>query len=156
MILLKLLVVSFEIPPTFRLNSLAFLHSIVLLLLLIKFSKNHILIFVLLASVLDLVFAIDGSDSLLPEQFNQLKQLIKKTIDEYTISEDATRVGVMEYSDKVSIEINLKDYHQAWELKDAVDRIKASNNKGAVTDEVLRKAAEEMFITEKGECTTKI
>ena len=104
----------------------------------------------LLASFLDLVFAIDGSDSLLPEQFDHLKQLIKKMIDEYTISEDATRVGVLEYSDKVSREINLNDFYQTWKLKDAVDNIKASNNKGAVTDEVLRKAAEEMFTPENG------
>jgi hypothetical protein len=31
-----------------------------------------------------------------------------------------------------------------------LDNIKASNNKGAVTDEVLRKAAEEMFTPENG------
>jgi hypothetical protein len=102
------------------------------------------------ASVLDLVFAIDGSDSLLPEQFNHLKQLIKNMIDEYTISQAATRVGVIEYSDKVGMEINLNDFFQAWKLKDAVDKIKASNNKGAVTDVVLRKAADEMFKPEKG------
>ena len=75
-------------------------------------------------------------------------------IDEYTISEDATHVGVMEYSDKVSREISLNDFYQAWELKDAVDNIKASSNKGAVTDEVLRKAAEEMFTPENGQCFT--
>jgi collagen type VI alpha len=108
------------------------------------------LLVLVLASFLDLVFAIDGSDSLLPEQFDHLKQLIKHMIDEYTISEDATRVGVMEYSDAVSIEINLNDFHQAWKLKAAVDDIKASSNKGAVTDEVLQKAAEEMFIPENG------
>ena len=96
------------------------------------------------------MFAIDGSNSLLPDQFNQLKQLIKNMIDEYTISEDATRVGVIEYSDEVNVEINLHDFYQAWKLKDAVENIKASNNEGAVTDEVLRKAAEEMFTPEKG------
>ena len=96
------------------------------------------------------MFAIDGSNSLLPEQFNQLKQLIQSMIDEYKISEDATHVGVIEYSDKVSVEINLNDFYQAWKLKDAVANIKASNNMGAVTDEVLRKVAEEMFTPEKG------
>lgn len=76
--------------------------------------------------------------------------MIKKMIDEYTISPEATRVGVLEYSDKVTIEINLGDFNEAWKLKDAVDKIKPSNNNGAVTDEVLRKAAEEVFNPEKG------
>lgn len=71
-------------------------------------------------------------------------------IDMYTISNDATRVGVVEYGDKVSMEISLDDFNQAWKLKDAVDKIRPSNTKGAATDEMLRKAAEEMFNPRKG------
>ena len=111
---------------------------------------NRISVLSLIASVLDLVFAIDGSDSLLPEQFEHLKQLAKNMIDLYSISEKATHVGVLEYSDKAVVEIKLNDFYKSWELKQAIDRIKSSNKKGVVTDEVLRKAADKIFNSENG------
>lgn len=71
-------------------------------------------------------------------------------IDHYTISEKETHVGVMEYSNKPVIEIKLNEFYKSWNLKEALDRIKSSKGKGVATDEVLRKAANEVFSSENG------
>ena len=100
--------------------------------------------------VLDLVFAIDGSNSLTSEQFKNLKDTVKKILDSYTISHSATHVGVIEFSDKSNEMIRLTDSYNKNVIYSKIDRIKQSGGNLRVTDEALKMAANKMFSVESG------
>ena len=100
--------------------------------------------------LLDLVFALDGSESLAENGFNRIKYFVNVMIDNYTISKTETHVGIVEFSDKVNIVLPLNKLFEAASVKDAVQRIVPSGGKGTVTDEALRKSADEVFDVKSG------
>lgn len=99
---------------------------------------------------MDLVFAVDGSNSLTSEQFKNLKDTIKKILDSYTISHSATHVGVIEFSDESNEKIRLTDSYDKNEIYSKIDRIEQSRGNLRVTDEALKMAANKMFSVESG------
>ena len=101
-------------------------------------------------NVLDLVFALDGSDSLTTVQFEKLKEFVLKSLHSYDISRENTHVGVIEYSDQVSVKIPLHQFSTAQQLKEAVQNIQPSKGRGVLTDQVLDKAAKEVFSPSSG------
>ena len=100
--------------------------------------------------VLDLVFALDGSESLAQKGFDKIKDLVKAMIDNYTISETETHVGVIEFSDKANVILQLNKLFEPTSIKDEVQRIIPSGGKETVTDEALRKSADELFDVKSG------
>ena len=100
--------------------------------------------------VLDLVFALDGSESLAQKGFDKIKDLVKAMIDNYTISETETHVGVIEFSDKANVILQLNKLFEPTSIKDQVQRIIPSGGKETVTDEALRKSADELFDVKSG------
>ena len=103
-----------------------------------------------LESLLDLVFALDGSESLAKKGFEKIKDLVKAMIDGYNISETETHVGVVEFSDKTKVVLPLNRLFDAGLVKSEVQRIVPSGGKGTVTDEALRKSSEEVFAVKSG------
>ena len=100
--------------------------------------------------VLDLVFALDGSDSLTADEFEKLKELVIKSLSSYTISRKNTHVGVLEYSDEISIKLQLHQYFTIKELRQAINEIVPSRGRGVVTDEALKVAAADVFSITSG------
>ena len=100
--------------------------------------------------VLDLVFALDGSDSLSTSAFENLKEFVIESLSRYTISREKTHVGVIEYSDKVNIKLPLHQYFTIQELKEAIKVIKPSGGQGVVTDDALKIAAKDVFSVASG------
>ena len=100
--------------------------------------------------LLDLVFALDGSESLAKNGFEKIKKFVKAMIDEYKISETETHVGVVEFSNKTKVVLPLNRLFDAGLVKNEVQRIVPSGGKGTVTDEALRKSAEEVFAVKSG------
>ena len=111
----------------------------------------YILIFCLdLGEVIDLVFAIEGTERMKQDGFDEAKEFIKNMIDEYTISEPGTHVGIVEYSDEPIITIRLQDWFDENTIKGVVNVMRASEGKTANLDRALEKAADKMFSVAMG------
>lgn len=92
----------------------------------------------------------DGSDSLTTEEFEKLKEFVIKSLCSYNISRENTHVGVIEYSDEVSIKLQLHQYFTIKDLRKAIKDIVPSRGRDAVTDEAFKVAAEDVFSITSG------
>ncbi len=100
--------------------------------------------------LLDLVFALDGSESLAENGFDKIKYFVKAVVDNYTVSESETHVGIIEFSDKANVILQLNKLFEPTSIKDQVQRIIPSGGKETMTDEALRKSADEVFDVNSG------
>ena len=99
---------------------------------------------------LDLIFALDGSQSVGEGGFKNIKSLVLTMLDNYNISESGTHVGVIEFSNQANVVFPLNQLFDSTLIKDQVQRIVSSGGKETVTDEVLRKLANEVFDAKSG------
>lgn len=87
----------------------------------------------------------DGSNVLTSQQFNKLKDMIKRILDPYTISRTATNVGVIEFSDRSTVKIRLTDSYDRNVIYSEIDGIRQSRGSRRVTDEAIKMAANRLF-----------
>uniref|UniRef100_A0A4W3GLC5 Matrilin 2 n=1 Tax=Callorhinchus milii TaxID=7868 RepID=A0A4W3GLC5_CALMI len=73
---------------------------------------------------LDLVFVIDGSKSLGPQNFHLVKQFVSSIVGALEVSPNATRVGLVQYSTKVRTEFALGRHTTARGIKEAVSQVR--------------------------------
>lgn len=71
-------------------------------------------------------------------------------LDNFTISEPETHVGIIEFSDKPKVILFLDEVFESNTVKDKIKGIVPSGGKGRVTDEVLKKAADDIFTPKSG------
>ncbi|XP_022535612.2 collagen, type XXVIII, alpha 1b [Astyanax mexicanus] len=74
-------------------------------------------------SPLDLVFVIDSSESVGPDNFDIIKDFVNALIDRLTVGPNMTRVGVVLYSDITVVVSSLNQQTSRDELKAAVRRM---------------------------------
>ncbi|NWV02346.1 COSA1 protein, partial [Ptilonorhynchus violaceus] len=72
---------------------------------------------------LELVFVIDSSESVGPDNFNIIKTFMKTFIDKVSASHATTRIGIINFSHKVDLVSSLKQYTTKEYLKSAVDKM---------------------------------
>ncbi|NXM42491.1 COSA1 protein, partial [Gymnorhina tibicen] len=72
---------------------------------------------------LELVFVIDSSESVGPDNFNIIKTFMKTFIDKVSANHATTRIGVINFSHKVDLVSSLKQYTSKEYLKSAVDKM---------------------------------
>ena len=92
----------------------------------------------------------DGSESLSRKGFDKIKDFVKVMLDNYTVSESETHVGIIEFSDKANVILQLNKLFEPTSIKHQVQRIIPSGGKETVTDEALRKSADEVFDVKSG------
>lgn len=61
-------------------------------------------------AVTDLLFLVDGSSSVGRSNFKHIRNFISATVTAFQISEERTRVGVVQYSDTPRTEFNLNEH----------------------------------------------
>ena len=76
---------------------------------------------------------------------------VKSIIDSLDIDETSTRVSLIEYSDRATLEFPLNKHYDQGDLKDAVDNVQASGGSGTVTDQALQLAINQVFTREGGD-----
>ena len=96
------------------------------------------------------MFALDGSQSLVKKGFDNVKHQVTPILDNFTISEPETHVGVIEFSDQAKVILPLNELFEPNLVKDKINGIVPSGGKERLTDEALRKAADEMFSPKSG------
>ncbi|XP_062424459.1 collagen alpha-6(VI) chain-like [Rhea pennata] len=73
--------------------------------------------------VADLVFLIDGSESISKNNFSIMKTFMKEIVDGFVISKDKVHVGVVQYSQDPQKEFSLNDFYTNAIIKEQIDSI---------------------------------
>ncbi|XP_076610886.1 cartilage matrix protein isoform X1 [Chaetodon auriga] len=100
-------------------------------------------------SATDVVFLIDGSKSVRPENFELVKKWINQIVDKLDVSDSKAHVGLVQYSSSVRQEFPLGRYNNKKDLKDAVKRM-AYMERGTMTGQALRYLTDSSFSPAQG------
>ncbi|XP_007892258.2 collagen alpha-1(XXI) chain [Callorhinchus milii] len=100
-------------------------------------------------SAMDLVFLLDGSKSVLPQNFEKVKDFVNGIVDSISIGRQGSRVGVVQYSSNVRTEFTLDQHRTKEEIKEAVKRI-SYMQEGTATGRAIRHLIEKSFSGEEG------
>ncbi|MBN3325895.1 CO6A6 protein, partial [Atractosteus spatula] len=89
----------------------------------------------------DIVFLIDSSGSIKYEDYQKMKDFMKKIIQKLDIGRDKVRIGAKQYCHLEKDEFALDDYTQASDLMKAVDSMNQLGG-GTLTGQALRSVSE--------------
>ncbi|XP_012587529.1 PREDICTED: collagen alpha-4(VI) chain-like [Condylura cristata] len=89
----------------------------------------------------DIYFLIDGSGSINPDDFLDMKSFMHEMIKMFHVGPDRVQFGVVQYSDSVSTEFFLNQYSSVARLKGAIDGIRQKGG-GTMTGKALHHMAQ--------------
>ncbi|XP_076025921.1 collagen, type XXVIII, alpha 2a [Genypterus blacodes] len=95
---------------------------------------------------MELVFVIDSSESVGPENFEIIKDFVTRLVDRTTVGRNATRIGLVLYSLDVQLEFNLARYMTKQDVKQAIRKM-LYMGEGTYTGTAIRKATQEAFFS---------
>lgn len=96
-----------------------------------------------------MVFLIDGSKSVRPENFELVKKWINLIIDKLDVSETNTHVGLVQYSSAVKQEFPLGRYNNKKALKEAVKKM-GYMERGTMTGQAINFLVDNSFTPNQG------
>ncbi|KAL6081555.1 hypothetical protein STEG23_000576, partial [Scotinomys teguina] len=88
----------------------------------------------------DIYFLIDGSGSIRPNDFIEMKTFMKEAVKMFHIGPDRVRFGVVQYSDKIISQFFLSQHASLAELRTAIDDIQQGGG-GTTTGKALSRMA---------------
>lgn len=97
---------------------------------------------------MELVFVIDSSESVGPENFEIIKDFVNALVDRVTVGRNATRIGLVLYSLEVKLVFNLARYVNKQDIKQAIGNIPYMGE-GTYTGTAIRKATQEAFYSSR-------
>uniref|UniRef100_A0A8C9Y988 Collagen alpha-1(XXVIII) chain n=1 Tax=Sander lucioperca TaxID=283035 RepID=A0A8C9Y988_SANLU len=95
---------------------------------------------------MELVFVIDSSESVGPENFEIIKDFVTRLVDRTTVGRNATRIGLVLYSLDVHLEFNLVRHMNKQDIKQAIRKMPYMGE-GTYTGTAIRKATQEAFFS---------
>lgn len=98
----------------------------------------------------DVVFILDSSGSVGEENFQRMKEFLKKFLDEVNVESCNFRVGVLKFGSSAFVQFNLNAFVTTEQLTAAVDEIRYSHGY-TYTADAIRVAREMMFQASKGD-----
>ncbi|XP_067892375.1 collagen, type XXVIII, alpha 2a [Heterodontus francisci] len=93
---------------------------------------------------MELVFVIDSSESVGPDNFEIIKDFVTALVDKVTVGRNATRIGLVLYSLEVRLEFGLSRYLTQQDVKQAIRKM-LYMGEGTYTGTAIRKATQEGF-----------
>ncbi|XP_062846674.1 cartilage matrix protein [Trichomycterus rosablanca] len=100
-------------------------------------------------AVTDVVFLIDGSKSVRPENFELVKKWINQIVEKLDVSEKNAHVGLVQYSSTVKQEFPLGRYNSKKDVKEAVKKM-AYMERGTMTGQAIRFLVDNSFSISQG------
>ncbi|XP_034461875.1 collagen alpha-1(XXVIII) chain-like isoform X2 [Hippoglossus hippoglossus] len=97
---------------------------------------------------MELVFVIDSSESVGPENFEIIKNFVSALVDRVTVGRNATRIGLVLYSLEAKLMFNLARYVSKQDIKQAIGTIPYMGE-GTNTGTAIRKATQEAFYSSR-------
>ncbi|KAL6115508.1 uncharacterized protein ACO6RY_00333 [Pungitius sinensis] len=97
---------------------------------------------------MELVFVIDSSESVGPENYEIIKDFVNALVDRITVGRNATRIGLVVYSLEVKLVFNLARYATKQDAKQAIRNIPYMGE-GTYTGTAIRKATQEAFYSSR-------
>ncbi|KAG8004587.1 Collagen alpha-1(XXVIII) chain, partial [Nibea albiflora] len=97
---------------------------------------------------MELVFVIDSSESVGPENYEIIKDFVNALVDRVTVGRNATRIGLVLYSLEVKLVFNLARYVTKQDIKQAIRNIPYMGE-GTYTGTAIRKATQEAFYSSR-------
>ncbi|XP_048848882.1 cartilage matrix protein isoform X2 [Brienomyrus brachyistius] len=97
----------------------------------------------------DVVFMIDGSKSVRPENFELVKKFINQIVDKLEVAENKAHVGLVQYSSSVRQEFPLGLHNNKKDLKEAVKKMDYME-RGTMTGQALRFLVDNSFTPNQG------
>ncbi|XP_021255612.1 collagen alpha-1(XXVIII) chain-like [Numida meleagris] len=94
---------------------------------------------------MELVFVIDSSESVGPENFEIIKDFVTALVDRVTVGRNATRIGLVLYSLEVQLEFGLNKHTTQQDVKQAIRKMQYMGE-GTYTGTAIRKATQEGFL----------
>ncbi|XP_039536802.1 cartilage matrix protein isoform X2 [Pimephales promelas] len=114
-----------------------------------KLTKKFQEAFCACSNAADVVFLIDGSKSVRPENFELVKKWINLIIDKLDVSETNTHVGLVQYSSSVKQEFPLGRYNNKKALKEAVKKM-GYMERGTMTGQAINFLVDNSFTPSQG------
>ncbi|XP_068092359.1 collagen alpha-4(VI) chain-like [Hyperolius riggenbachi] len=102
----------------------------------------------------DIYFLIDGSGSIFPEDFDDMKKFMTELVSLFQVGPNSVRFGVVQYSDTPRVEFTLSEYTKQKTLKDAITQIYQLGG-GTQTGEALR-SMDSLFVKAESERPHKV
>ncbi|XP_069791806.1 collagen, type XXVIII, alpha 2a isoform X3 [Narcine bancroftii] len=93
---------------------------------------------------MELIFVIDSSESVGPDNFEIIKDFVTALVDKVTVGRNATRIGLVLYSLEVRLEFGLSRYLTQQDVKQAIRKMMYIGE-GTHTGTAIRKATQEGF-----------
>ncbi|KAI9526002.1 hypothetical protein NQZ68_002550 [Dissostichus eleginoides] len=97
---------------------------------------------------MELVFVIDSSESVGPDNFEIIKDFVAALVDRVTVGRNATRIGLVLYSLEVKLVFNLARYNTKQDIKQAIRNIPYMGE-GTYTGTAIRKATQDAFYSSR-------
>ena len=92
---------------------------------------------------------LDGSGSVGSTDFSRTKTFVQYMVDLFNVTDDGTRVGVIQYASSVNIEFNLNEFTDEESLRDAIAGISYMGG-GTDTERALQVMGNQSFLVENG------
>ncbi|XP_067884650.1 matrilin-3-like [Heterodontus francisci] len=97
----------------------------------------------------DLVFIIDSSRSVRPQEFEKVRVFLADMIDTLDVGPESTRVAIINYASTVKVEFMLKTYNNKKDMKQAVSQIEPLST-GTMTGLAIESAMNKAFMETAG------
>ncbi|KAG8010914.1 Collagen alpha-6(VI) chain [Nibea albiflora] len=97
----------------------------------------------------DLIFLIDSSGSIYPQDYQKMKDFMKSVISKSVISRDEVHVGIMQFSTVQQLQFTLKRYYSKDEMLQSIDEMQQLGG-GTHTGEAITEVSQYFDASEGG------
>ncbi|XP_077052973.1 collagen alpha-4(VI) chain-like [Siphateles boraxobius] len=100
-------------------------------------------------TVADIVFLVDGSGSIGPDNFQQIREFLSSFVENFEVAHDRIRIGLVQYSDTPRTEFLLNKYQNKEEILNYIQSLDYKTG-GTFTGQGLEFMLKHHFVVEAG------
>ncbi|XP_026109723.1 collagen alpha-3(VI) chain-like, partial [Carassius auratus] len=100
-------------------------------------------------TVADIVFLVDGSSSIGPENFQQIREFLSSLVENFEVAPDRIRIGLVQYTDTPYTEFTLNTYQNKEEILSYIQNLRYKTG-GTFTGKGLEFMLKQHFVEKAG------